>query len=466
MSTIATLLAVAAGGMVLGVLGFAWVQKRRRRVRGPESLPADTQHLIELIRRAHGAQAACVVAPDGDPVWSKSVPPPPARLVERTVMLASLALAECREHIITEDGVIVAVGDGRLGGAVLFTSPVDHDCMRTASADIRRVLAEFAAGRKNGEVEALPRDTPDWLTPDTVEGIGGALCEASRRITGFPTAVVTRDPLSPGASVMAVSAGADRRLMRTGIAPTSVVGRACIGNITTAAAGGELFGTPRHNRRLREDRGLVYSLGDGSQGVGALVIFSGNEGIDVEASEHLERLVDDAGPIMSRTIDLHAARHRAMTDELTGQPNKRALDRAVREHPHGPCSLLSVNVDQLDQFAPPTVTAAIKHVARIFRQSLRDYDLPARVGDEDFALFLPDTPFHHAFEVAERIRIAVSESVFDWAGEEHLLTCSVGVASVPEAAEAPEGLFEAARVALGSARREGNNRISAAHSKN
>ena len=86
MSTIATLLAVAAGGMVLGVLGFAWVQKRRRRVRGPESLPADTQHLIELIRRAHGAQAACVVAPDGDPVWSKSVPPPPARLVERTVI--------------------------------------------------------------------------------------------------------------------------------------------------------------------------------------------------------------------------------------------------------------------------------------------------------------------------------------------------------------------------------------------
>ncbi len=463
MSTIAALLAVAAGGMVLGAAGFAWVQQRRRPFGGLESLPTDTQHLVELIRRAHGAQAACVVAQDGDPVWSKSNPPPPPRLVERTVMLASLALAESREHIITEDGVIVAFGDGRLGGAVLFTDPVDDNGRRMALADIRRMLAEFAADRKSGDVEPLPRVTPGWLTLETVEGIGGALCEASRRITGFPTAVVTRDPLFIEASVVAVSAGADRRLMRLGIAPTSVVGRACIGNITVAAEGGEVFGTRRQNRREREDRALVYSLSDGPQGVGALVVFSGRDGIDVKVSERVQRLVDNAGPIMSRTVDLYAAKHRTMTDDLTGQPNKRALDRAMREHPQGPCSLLRVNVDHLNNFAPPAVAAAIKHVARIFRKTLRDYDLPARVGDEDFALFLPETPFHHAFEVAERVRSAVSESVFDWAGREHLLTCSFGVASVPEAAEAPEGLLEAAGVALRNARHEGSNRISAAH---
>ncbi len=62
MSTIATLLAVAAGGMVLGAAGFAWVRHRRQPFGGLESLPADIQHLVELIRRAHGAQAACVVA--------------------------------------------------------------------------------------------------------------------------------------------------------------------------------------------------------------------------------------------------------------------------------------------------------------------------------------------------------------------------------------------------------------------
>jgi diguanylate cyclase (GGDEF)-like protein len=381
-------------------------------------------------------------------------------------MMASLALAERREHVIREDTIIVAFGDGRLGGAVLFAHPVDADTVRAASVDLRRMLAEFVVSRTSGERTAPePRSPPEWLTPDTIEGLGAALCEAARRLTNYPTAVVTRDPLTFQASVTAVSAGADRRLMRMDIAPTSVVGRACIGAITAAGEGGELFGTRRYNRRRREERGEVYSLSDGSQGVGALVVFNGVETIDPKVMEQVRGLADTAGPILGRTVDLYAARHRAMTDELTGQPNKHALDHAMREHASGPCSLLSVNVDQLDSLAPPAATAALKHVARIFRRSLRDYDVPARVTDEDFALFLPDTPFHHAFEVAERVRIAVSEEIFDWAGGEHLLTCSFGVASVPEASETPEGLLEAASAALQEARREGSNRISTTHSQ-
>jgi diguanylate cyclase (GGDEF)-like protein len=238
-----------------------------------------------------------------------------------------------------------------------------------------------------------------------------------------------------------------------------------MGGITSVGAGREIFGTQSHNRRRREVRGVVFALSDGSQGIGALVVFNGVEALDPRVRVQVKKLADDAAPILGRTMDLYAARHCSMTDELTGQPNKRALVQAMRDHATGPCSLLRVKVDQLDDLAPPAATAALRHVARIFRRSLRDYDVPARVGDENFALFLPDTPFHHAFEVADRIRIAVSEQIFDWAGGEHLLTCSFGVASVPEASATPEGLLEAASVALGYARREGRNRISAAHSQ-
>jgi diguanylate cyclase (GGDEF)-like protein len=466
MSTIVTLLAGIAGGMVLAVMGIPHLRKRLRSGRDLATLPADMRHVLDLIRRAHGAHAACVMEQDDDPVWSKSTPAPPPRLIERTVMLASLALAERREHVVKEDGVIVAYGDGRLGGAVLFAYSVDGEAVRAASADLRRMLAEFVVSRTSGERTAPQRrSSPEWLTPDTIEGVGAALCEAARRRTSHPAAVVTRDPLTQQASVTAVSAGADRRLMRTSIAPGSVVGRACIGDITSTGEGGELFGTHRYNRRRREERGEVFSLSDGSQGVGALVVFNGAETLDSRVKEQVEGLVDAAGPILGRTVDLYAARHRAMTDELTGQPNRHALEHAMREHPSAPCSLLGVYVDQLDGLPAPAASAALKHVARIFRRSLRDYDVPARVGDEDFALFLPDTPFHHAFEVAERVRVAVSEEVFDWAGGEHLLTCSFGVASVPEASETTEGLLEAASVALHEARREGANRISAAHTQ-
>jgi diguanylate cyclase (GGDEF)-like protein len=462
MSTIAVLLAGIAGGMVLSTLGFAWLQRRRRSAE-LESVPGDIHHVIDLMRRAHGADAVCVTAHDGEPLWAKSAPEPPPRLTERTLMLASLALAERREHVVAEDSVVVAFGDGRLGGAVLFGKAVDLDAVRAASGDIRRLLAECAVGRTSGGVEApMLESTPEWLTPDTVEGIGAALCEAARRISGRPTAVVTRDPLTNEAAVTAVSAGTDRRLMRMHIAPTSVVGRACMGQIAAVGQGGGLFGTRRYNRRRREERARVYSLYDGTLGVGALIIFDENDAVDEQVNRRVEALTKGAGPIVGRTLDLYAATHRAMTDELTGQPNKHALAQAMVDHANGPCSLLSVNVDQLDQMEPPAATAALQHVARIFRKSLRDYDVPARVGAEGFALFLPDTPFHHAFEVADRIRIAVSEEVFDWAGGEHLLTCSFGVASVPEVSRSPEDLLEAAQLALQEACREGRNCISAA----
>lgn len=461
MSTIAVLLAGFAGGMVLGALGLAWLQRRRRSA-DLASIPG-IQHVTELVRRAHGADAVCVTGHHGEPLWSKNVPEPPPRLTERTLMLASLALTEQREHVVTEDSVIVAFGDGRLGGAVLFGKPVDLDAVRAASGDIRRLLAECAVGRTSVDVEfPVQESTPDWLAPDTVEGIGAALCEAARRLSGRPAAVVTRDPLTHEAAVTAVSAGADRRLMRMYIAPTSVVGRACMGKIAAVGQGGGLFGTRRYNRRRREERARVYSLYDGTHGVGALVIFDESDAIDDRVNRRIEALTKGAGPIIGRTLDLYAATHRAMTDELTGQPNKYALTQAMEEHASGPCSLLSANVDQLDQLEPPAASAALKHVARIFRKSLRDYDVPARVGEGDFALFLPDTPFHHAFEVAERIRIAVSEEVFDWAGGEHLLTCSFGVASVPEVSQSPGDLLDAAQTALHEARREGRNCISAA----
>ena len=90
------------------------------------------------------------------------------------------------------------------------------------------------------------------------------------------------------------------------------------------------------------------------------------------------------------------------------------------------------------------------------------YGLAARVDDE-FALYLPDTPFHHAVGVADRVRIAVSESIFDWAGREFLITCSFGVASVPDESASTDSLVAAADTALRTAKSKGRNRISAVH---
>ncbi len=103
--------------------------------------------------------------------------------------------------------------------------------------------------------------------------------------------------------------------------------------------------------------------------------------------------------------------------------------------------------------------AVLKHVARVFDRSLREGDVPARVGTAEFALWLPGASLAHAMEVAERVRRAVASIPFVWGGSDVKLSCSVGVAAVPEAVREGQGLFAAAALALRDAWSRGENRI-------
>ncbi len=91
--------------------------------------------------------------------------------------------------------------------------------------------------------------------PESVDAVAFGLCEAAHKLTGKPSAVVVLDPTTQIASVVAVSAGTDRRLLHSVIAPSSAVGRACMGDITATATGmKDLMGDTRPNRRVREAR--------------------------------------------------------------------------------------------------------------------------------------------------------------------------------------------------------------------
>jgi len=458
MGTIVVLLAGSAGGMVLGALGYAWVRKRRIRL---EVLPADVHHVLELLRRVHRAAAACGVTQTGDPVWSKVEPGPPFQALEDTAESARQALQDSGEHTQQQPSGIVALGDGRLGIAVLFaTGDVEERVVRSTLDDLRRMLADFQLARRReiGVLEAAT-GTPEWLTPDTVEGIGSELVEALRELTARPVALVIRDPTVNQATVVAVSAGADRRLLGLAVDPESVVGRATIGDLTAAGGGNDLFGPIRQSRRQREHEGIAFSLRDGTRTVGALVVFCAIDMLSAETSAQVKELVGDAGPLLARVVAVYAERFRVTTDELTGQPNRQGLKDALRDYVGGACSLVSVQIDNFGDLDPPAANAALQHVARVFRNILRDYDVPARVDSNEFALFLPDTPSAQARDVAERIRSALSESTLEWAGEKQVITCSFGVASVPESAASTEALSEAASTTLTDAKNRGANQL-------
>jgi diguanylate cyclase (GGDEF)-like protein len=459
-------------GLVLGAGAVAWWARHRLRQLGPELLPADTAHVIDLLRRAHGATAACLVLPEGEPLVSVGDPRPSNSLIERAVASANLALGDSREHVMREGNVIVAVGDGHMGSAVVLAfDEVGPEDVQVVAADLRRFLAELSVERRR-EFGALadPTSAPDWITAgsESVEAIGFALCESVRAVAGRATAVVVRDPSALTCSVAAVSHTADRRLLGLPVTTDSAAGRACAGDIPVAGGSpADLFGSARTDRRRRTEIGLAFPLRDGPEGVGALIVFGPADTLDPAVRERVMGYAVDAGPRLSNAIQVRVAENRAMTDELTRLPNRRALDRALSDwgdEQEG--ALLCVDIDLFkkvnDDLGHAAGDAALKHIARIFRQALREGDVAARMGGEEFAIWLPHTPLAHAVDVAERIRKSVETSVMHWGGSDVKMTCSVGVSGIPETVTQVANLFPTADSALYRAKSSGRNRVETA----
>ncbi len=95
-------------------------------------------------------------------------------------------------------------------------------------------------------------------------------------------------------------------------------------------------------------------------------------------------------------------------------------------------------------------------------KQIRDRDLVARIGGEEFAVWLPGTPMSEGMEVAERIRRAVETEAWHWNGSRYPLTVSCGVAAFPESVGDVNNLRGTADAALYRAKQDGRNRVAQA----
>jgi diguanylate cyclase (GGDEF)-like protein/PAS domain S-box-containing protein len=168
----------------------------------------------------------------------------------------------------------------------------------------------------------------------------------------------------------------------------------------------------------------------------------------------------------------------AKTDALTGLANRRHFDdtlelelrRAARQNQ--PLALLLLDLDYFKQFNDEyghyEGDKCLKAVAKVLHDNCqRSGELAARYGGEEFTVILPYTTADQARDVAERIRLAVTDlhlphlrsKISDW------VTTSIGVAPCPAGADCPvepTELFNAADQALYLAKAEGRNRVAMA----
>mgnify|MGYP003604345477 FL=1 len=165
---------------------------------------------------------------------------------------------------------------------------------------------------------------------------------------------------------------------------------------------------------------------------------------------------------------LEVNRELATRDELTGLINRRAmLDLMALEHSRSlrsgrPLLLAQLDIDHFkpinDQHGHATGDRALQAFAGTVRASVRDTDVLARWGGEEFVLMLTDTSADHARELLERIRQAVQALEIAHSAGSLQLTVSIGLAQhLP--GDTVEHTLERADQALYRAKALGRNRV-------
>lgn len=158
----------------------------------------------------------------------------------------------------------------------------------------------------------------------------------------------------------------------------------------------------------------------------------------------------------------------AETDPLTGLANRRQFRQALeaegsRMAREGGSFVLGVfDLDHFkrvnDEWGHDAGDQALVHIGHVVQGQLRAYDLVARTGGEEFVLLLPHTDLVEANLVVERIRQALVSDPFTYGGHARVITVSIGLALVTDAATIDQRLRQADE-AMYQAKHEGRNRV-------
>lgn len=201
--------------------------------------------------------------------------------------------------------------------------------------------------------------------------------------------------------------------------------------------------------------------------------------LDVEFNENSRELNEAQirlREMVARLSDQRDSLERlANTDPLTELYNHRYFQQRLatelaraKRYQHS-MSVLLIDVDKFklvnDKYGHPSGDFLLQQTASILKSNLRQVDILARYGGDEFAAILPETQAGAAYEVAEKLRKAIEEARFsiktkNGRSRSISVTLTIGVSSFPDHAWSCEGLVLAADSAMYSGKHISRNRAS------
>ncbi len=465
-------LLATAGGIAAAVGWTIRFRPGRFRRRGPP--PVTFREILELLRRAHGAVAGWVVGPIDGAIDVAAGPEVSPTYQRRGSAIVQLASVDGRVHVARDpEGTYVAVGDFPYGAGLLLTGQDQSPAVADAAA---AALRRFVAGMRLAE-EQVEGHRAQLLGrrlarvaggAQTLEGIARIAAELAEQLAQRGAAIVLAAAEEP--RVVAVSGSGDPRLVGQPLRPEAPVARAMAAGVPVVTGRGEdVFGPGMPERRRGERAGTAYPVFDGHVVVGSLVLLGTPLEPDAPAMEQIGPLIAELGPRLAAARAVHDAEQLAIRDPLTGLANRREFERTLSQYrgegrrPAPPATLIYVDLDHFkqlnDTLGHAAGDSALRHVARILEAAVRDRDLVARIGGEEFAVWLPRTPLDEGLEVAERVRSSVAGTAWHWTGSRYPVTASCGVAAYPLPIGDLTNLDASADAALYRAKQAGRNRV-------
>jgi diguanylate cyclase (GGDEF)-like protein len=200
----------------------------------------------------------------------------------------------------------------------------------------------------------------------------------------------------------------------------------------------------------------TFSLPSPEGTVGALSVYW-DQVHAISSSEIItaQLFAERAGAVLYNASLYARAAEQSVTDDLTGLPNRRALDQRVEEESKRsfrsgkPYTMIMLDLDNFkainDTYGHPMGDSVLKQVAQALRNAVRETDFVARYGGDEFALILPETDLDSARYVALKLRLALASCDLHMPeATQRIISACMGLASFPLDTNIPAMLLEVA----------------------